>query len=56
MSDRITPAWAGKSQQWPHMCGRSWDHPRMGGEKTRWGFFYAHMIGSPPHGRGKARL
>ena len=29
----ITPAWAGKSQQWPHMCGRSWDHPRVGGEK-----------------------
>ena len=32
---RITPAWAGKSQQWPHMCGRSWDHPRMGGEKQQ---------------------
>ena len=29
----ITPALAGKSQQWPHMCGRSWDHPRVGGEK-----------------------
>ena len=52
-SDRITPAWAGKSQQWPHMCGRSWDHPRMGGEKTRPAFRARSRIGSPPHGRGK---
>ena len=50
---RITPAWAGKSQQWPHMCGRSWDHPRVGGEKFL-GLFLGHPRGgSPPRGRGK---
>ena len=53
---RITPAWAGKSQQWPHMCGRSWDHPRVGGEKFL-GLFLGHPRGgSPPRGRGKARI
>ena len=33
--DRITPAWAGKSQK--HNCNlcRLEDHPRVGGEKTK---------------------
>ena len=52
--DRITPAWAGKSQQWPHMCGRSWDHPRVGGEKLGLGRGELVEQGSPPRGRGKA--
>ena len=50
---RITPAWAGKSQQWPHMCGRSWDHPRVGGEKQRPDSLGRCPVGSPPRGRGK---
>ena len=49
----ITPAWAGKSQQWPHMCGRSWDHPRVGGEKFVGIENSTAGIGSPPRGRGK---
>ena len=52
---RITPAWAGKSQQWPHMCGRSWDHPRMGGEKVGAISLLVNVKGSPPHGRGKEK-
>ena len=31
----ITPAWAGKSQPRTACHGTSWDHPRMGGEKTK---------------------
>ena len=30
---RITPAWAGKSQSRPPAGGRGQDHPRVGGEK-----------------------
>ena len=53
---RITPAWAGKSSlsMWSGCCCR--DHPRMGGEKLH-ALLQGHLfIGSPPHGRGKARL
>ena len=32
---RITPAWAGKSGFFVLTAGRSWDHPRVGGEKTK---------------------
>ena len=52
-SNRITPACAGKSPGWPLPDHRSWDHPRMCGEKlfqhgsSHWG------LGSPPHVRGK---
>ena len=51
----ITPAWAGKSRAEASCgCARR-DHPRVGGEKTR--VFQQHFpaVGSPPHGRGKAR-
>ena len=52
----ITPAWAGKSRhsgkRWPH----PWDHPRVGGEKLRMGFLRGLVLGSPPHGRGKADI
>ena len=32
---RITPAWAGKSSNFMRSCSAIWDHPRMGGEKTK---------------------
>ena len=50
---RITPAWAGKSQERPAPAGGSWDHPRVGGEKllSKWG--QGWPLGSPPRGRGK---
>ena len=32
---RITPAWAGKSVRKLMMLAKSWDHPRVGGEKTK---------------------
>ena len=50
----ITPAWAGKSDK--HQRARSWlgDHPRMGGEKSRFAPPPLSVTGSPPHGRGKA--
>ena len=49
----ITPAWAGKS--YDDWCTKvvSEDHPRMGGEKLERRTFWACMVGSPPHGRGK---
>ena len=31
---RITPAWAGKSRRRPCRFRASWDHPRVGGEKS----------------------
>ena len=33
--DRITPAWAGKSVRLGFLLPGSWDHPRVGGEKTK---------------------
>ena len=50
----ITPAWAGKSSYMSERAIPSWDHPRVGGEKTR--VFQQHFpaVGSPPRGRGKA--
>ena len=35
------------------MCGRSWDHPRVGGEKQRPDSLGRCPVGSPPRGRGK---
>ena len=51
---RITPAWAGKRLMLTPNSARTWDHPRVGGEK-----FWLHVLwsprrGSPPRGRGKA--
>ena len=51
----ITPAWAGKSVSVESNKGVSWDHPRMGGEKGQQGHVLQRVIGSPPHGRGKAK-
>ena len=51
--DRITPAWAGKSDLGCSMFCASWDHPRMGGEKADAYAKQCPYLGSPPHGRGK---
>ena len=51
---RITPAWAGKSHGNINKRLAVEDHPRMGGEKIRFGQVVHPDLGSPPHGRGKA--
>ena len=51
---RITPAWAGKSGSGSCYCLGSGDHPRMGGEKWNLRQRSKMLLGSPPHGRGKA--
>ena len=50
----ITPAWAGKRQCISSRHLSSMDHPRMGGEKLKVPFLFWMVMGSPPHGRGKA--
>ena len=52
-SDRITPAWAGKSPARRWRGSGQWDHPRVGGEKgyENWGDGEPNK--SPPRGRGK---
>ena len=52
-SDRITPAWAGKSAESSGASGRERDHPRVGGEKISFFFTGCSPRGSPPRGRGK---
>ena len=52
-SYRITPAWAGKSMNYPKGDNSAEDHPRMGGEKATGTQFQVPYVGSPPHGRGK---
>ena len=52
----ITPAWAGKRPQASMRPLRSGDHPRMGGEKLAIARLQDAARGSPPHGRGKARV
>ena len=54
-TNRITPAWAGKSYCIFVMPFFQWDHPRMGGEKLTVFKFCCMKIGSPPHGRGKVQ-
>ena len=50
---RITPAWAGKSDQNGSGKARPEDHPRVGGEKALWAPARVSWKGSPPRGRGK---
>ena len=52
---RITPAWAGKRtlHRFHRLACR--DHPRMGGEKIASCTVCRVSMGSPPHGRGKAK-
>ena len=51
----ITPACAGKSLTIPKLTTRSWDHPRVCGEKSRVCPRSDPGTGSPPRVRGKAR-
>ena len=52
-TDRITPAWAGKSAVPAGYFSGKGDHPRMGGEKILAASKNNTERGSPPHGRGK---
>ena len=49
----ITPAWAGKSGSRQRYRSKTWDHPRVGGEKVLQVTRSAEDVGSPPRGRGK---
>ena len=50
----ITPAWAGKRRSQGAAALQSGDHPRVGGEKPELRGYDGKVVGSPPHGRGKA--
>ena len=50
----ITPACAGKRFSVVAELGVRWDHPRMCGEKSKFGDCLQFYKGSPPHVRGKA--
>ena len=52
-TQRITPAWAGKSRKSSGATSSSRDHPRVGGEKIDSLPHRALYLGSPPRGRGK---
>ena len=52
-SERITPACAGKSPASGPGCGKTGDHPRVCGEKTRYQNLKTTIQGSPPRVRGK---
>ena len=51
----ITPAWAGKRSALVWVCAKPWDHPRVGGEKTKLILLFRFRLGSPPRWRGKVR-
>ena len=53
-STGITPAYAGKSLTIPKLTTRSWDHPRVCGEKRVICICVVLPQGSPPRMRGKA--
>ena len=53
---RITPAWAGKSPYPRFFLAIHRDHPRVGGEKSCPSPAPIGTLGSPPRGRGKARV
>ena len=54
--DRITPAYAGKSNVIASTFGTIQDHPRLCGEKLPHDFSVHAFSGSPPPMRGKADL
>ncbi len=56
VANRITPAWAGKRLPFCGPCAGRGDHPRMGGEKYLVFPCFYYLMGSPPHGRGKAPM
>ena len=53
--ERITPAHAGKSQIPPEADECRQDHPRACGEKIFVDDWLRHILGSPPHMRGKGK-
>ena len=53
ISDRITPAQAGKSVAPRQKRSALWDHSRVGGEKYSRPSYSRISMGSPPRGRGK---
>ena len=55
-SNRITPAYAGKSSRIPRLHLRDRDHPRLCGEKPKYSGTFAMPQGSPPPMRGKVNL
>ena len=55
ISDRITPAQAGKSVAPRQKRSALWDHPRVGGEKDVSIETTSRTKGSPPRGRGKGK-
>ena len=54
--DGITPAYAGKSSGHPPAPGRTRDHPRVCGEKSRPLSRWVYALGSPPRMQGKGPL
>ena len=52
----ITPACAGKSQLVKAFQRRSWDHPRVCGEKVPITCVPKYALGSPPRVRGKGGI
>ena len=56
ISDRITPAQAGKSVAPRQKRSALWDHPRVGGEKYSRPSYSRISMGSPPRGRGKVHV
>ena len=56
LENRITPAYAGKSQQAQVTCESYGDHPRLCGEKKGSPGIKSSILGSPPPMRGKALL
>ena len=53
LTQRITPAWAGKSRPRAAHPAPGRDHPRVGGEKLLFVVSRNLCLGSPPRGRGK---
>ena len=53
LANRITPAWAGKSEELWLVLNNQRDHPRVGGEKSAIRWYPRSRLGSPPRGRGK---
>ena len=54
--DRITPAYAGKSNHVADVYRIEWDHPRLCGEKVSLLHQKCSILGSPPPMRGKVPL
>ena len=54
MEVRITPACAGRSEEFRRSDAKYRDHPRVCGEKCRKKFFIRRRRGSPPRVRGEA--